>query len=120
MLNLELVSINLNSTRVTADLEEKEKEFSKVKVDHEKVKNNSTAESAKLKKKEETLSKLKTELKEETEKLDETNKLNIKITEEIISIYKQSMLFKEALSDEQAKQKILKEKLALEKDVKSG
>lgn len=118
MLNLELVSINLNTARIATDLEEKEKEFTKVKTEHDKIKSDATAEVAKLKKKEETLSKLKSELKEETEKLEETNKQNIKITEEIIAIYKQSMLFKEALGDEQVKQKILKDKLAIEKGEK--
>lgn len=112
---LELISINLHEARVTAHLAEKKKEYEDVKAEYEKKKAKAEEDTSNLKYKENQLTTMKSNLKEEQEKLENTNKRNNEIIDEILTIYKESLLISESNGDEELKNGMLKEKLNQEK-----
>ena len=115
---LEMISNNLHESRIIAQLIEKKKEYEDVKIEFEKKKSKAEEEQNSLKFKENQLSTLKSNLKEEQDKLETTNKKNNEIIEEIVNIYKQSMLVKESLGDEQIRNQLLTNRLEQEKQIK--
>ena len=115
---LEMISNNLHESRIIAQLIEKKKEYEDVKIEFEKKKSKAEEEQNSLKFKENQLSTLKSNLKEEQDKLEITNKKNNEIIEEIVNIYKQSMLVKESLGDEQIRNQLLTNRLEQEKQIK--
>ena len=115
---LEMISNNLHESRIMAQLIEKKKEYEDVKIEFEKKKSKAEEEQNSLKFKENQLSTLKSNLKEEQDKLEITNKKNNEIIEEIVNIYKQSMLVKESLGDEQIRNQLLTNRLEQEKQIK--
>lgn len=112
---LEMVTVGLHETRVLNQLSEKKREYEEVKHEYEKKKGKAEEEASNLKYKENQLATMKANLKEEQEKLEATNKRNNAIIDEILSLYKQSLMVKESVQDEDLKNQILNNKLISEK-----
>lgn len=116
-MNLEILNHTLHGKRVTAKLLEKKKEFNEVKESLDKTKRKFEEEVSSLGFKHTQLEKMKTQLKDDTEKLERIFNKNQACKEEIIHIFKQQLMVSEGLGDEILKEKVIEEKMTETKKI---
>lgn len=101
------MSFHVQTTRASAQLTEKRRELSDLKVDYDKKKQKADEETGSLQYKEKQLSQMKSNLKEEEEKFDAARKKNISLTDQLQSCYRQKLMLTESMGDESLKEQVL-------------